>query len=359
MGAFPGKIMAEREDNRLIISGSTTILPMAMAAAEEYQKIHPQIQISVSGTGTGEGLKSLVDGVIDIAGASRDILPTERSRAIRENVTLRRHTVALDSLAVITHPDNPIKDLSIEELHDIYVGVYKNWKELGGHDRPIIAINRDSSSGTFEMWLELVLLGERYRKDAQTQPSSGGVAYAVGGNKNAIGYVGLGFLTSKVKVLTVNGVGPELPNVASGAYPLSRELYMFTEDPTPERAGNFIEFMGSEAGRKIIESEGFLPPLLKAKGETKVEGKEETKDEAKEEEAKEAKLESYKEAKEENQKESQRALSSDNTIPDTDPDPDPNNMDTNITDPGTGTNSLPGSASLPPKGAGTLPSGDG
>jgi phosphate transport system substrate-binding protein len=252
---------ADREDGRLMISGSTTILPLAMAAAEEYQKLYPHIQISVSGTGTGEGLKSLVDGNIDIAGASRDILPTEQKRADREGVKLLRHTIALDSLAVIVHPDNPITDLSIEDLHNIYIGVHRNWKELGGFDRPIIAINRDSSSGTFEMWLELVLFGEHYRKDAQVQPSSGGVAYAVGGNKNAIGYVGLGFLTSKVKVLTINGVGPELPNVASGAYRLSRELYMFTGDPAPETSMHFILFMESPEGRRIIESEGFLPPI--------------------------------------------------------------------------------------------------
>ncbi|MDR2349622.1 MAG: phosphate ABC transporter substrate-binding protein [Deltaproteobacteria bacterium] len=254
---------ADRFETRLMISGSTTVLPVALTAAEAYRKLRPEIQISVSGTGTGEGIKSLVDGNIDIAGASRDLLPAERNRASDKKETLERHTVALDSLAVIVHPENPVDDLSLAELEGIYDGTYDNWSELGGEDRPIIAINRDSSSGTFEMWLALVLRMKRYRRDAQVQPSSGGVAYAVGGNRNAIGYVGLGFLTGGVKVLTVGGVGPELENVSRGTYPLSRELYVFTREPASGAVRDFLAFLDGEEGRKIIEKEGFLPPPRK------------------------------------------------------------------------------------------------
>jgi phosphate transport system substrate-binding protein len=231
-----------------------------MAISEKYQALHPEIQISVSGTGTGEGIKSLTDGVIDIAAASRDVLPAESKRAEKNGVVLIRHTIALDSLAVIVNPDNSIGNLTLDQLEKIYVGEYHNWKELGGADRPIIAINRDSSSGTFEMWLNLVLHGKHYRRDAQVQPSGGGVAYAVGGNRNAIGYVGLGFLSPRVKAITVDGISPSPENVAQHLYPLTRELYLFTVDPTPKAAEDFLDFIKSERGLEIISAEGFLPP---------------------------------------------------------------------------------------------------
>ncbi|MDR2405186.1 MAG: phosphate ABC transporter substrate-binding protein [Deltaproteobacteria bacterium] len=248
------------DDNRLMISGSTTVLPLTEAAAELFMKDNDGIQLSVSGTGTGEGIKSLVDGNVDIAGASRDLLPAEIVRAKSLEVPLIRHTVALDSLAVVVHPDNPLTGLTLDQLEKIYIGEIKNWSELGSFDRPIIAINRDSSSGTFEMWLKLVLKGKRYRRDAQVQPSGGGITYAVGGNRNAIGYVGVGFLNPRVKVLEINGVLPSLENVANGSYPLSRELYMFTRDPVPDTAKLFLDFLGSPTGRDIITETGFLPP---------------------------------------------------------------------------------------------------
>jgi phosphate transport system substrate-binding protein len=251
------------DDKRLMISGSTTVLPLAEAAAEAFMGARHDIQLSVSGTGTGEGIKSLVDGNVDIAGASRDLLPAEISRARKEGVHLLRHTVALDSLAVVVHPDNPISGLTLAQLEGIYVGLYRNWSELGSFDRPIIAINRDSSSGTFETWLELVLKGRRYRRDAQVQPSGGGVTYAVGGNRNAIGYVGIGFVNPRVKVLAIDGQLPSLDNVVTGAYPLSRELYMFTRDPAPEPALLFLDFLKSDQGRAIVAKTGFLPPLVR------------------------------------------------------------------------------------------------
>jgi phosphate transport system substrate-binding protein len=244
-----------------MISGSTTVLPLAEAAAEVFMKDNRGIQLSVSGTGTGEGIKSLVDGNIDIAGASRDLLPTESQRAERLGVVLKRHTIALDSLAVIVHPDNPLNELTLDQLAKIYIGEIKNWSELGSFNRPIIAINRDSSSGTFEMWLKLVLKGKRYRRDAQVQPSGGGITYAVGGNRNAIGYVGVGFLSPKVKVLKIDGILPDLENVKNGSYPLARELYMFTRDPVPKTSQLFLDFLKSKSGMDIIIHTGFLPPV--------------------------------------------------------------------------------------------------
>jgi phosphate transport system substrate-binding protein len=243
-----------------MVSGSTTLLPVAMGVAEVFLHAHPDSRMSVSGTGTGEGIKSLMDGTIDIAGASRDILPVELRLAESRGERLVRHLAARDLLAVIVHPTNPIVSLTLDDLEGIYLGRYRNWKELGGEDRAIVAVNRDSSSGTFEMWLELVLKGEHFRRDAQVQPSGGGVAYAVGGNRSAVGYVGMGFLNSRVKALQIDGVEPVLERASDGTYPLSRELYFFTRDPVPTEARRFLDYLATDEGRSVIRREGFLPP---------------------------------------------------------------------------------------------------
>jgi phosphate transport system substrate-binding protein len=256
--AYAGAEM--RDPSRLMVSGSTTLLPVAMGVAEVFLKAHPDSRMSVSGTGTGEGIKSLVDGTIDVAGASRDILPAELRTVKSRGVRLARHLAANDLLAVIVHPANPVSSLTLEQLEGIYLGRYRNWKELGGEDRAIVAVNRDSSSGTFEMWLEVVLKGERFRRDAQVQPSGGGVAYAVGGNRSAVGYVGLGFLNHRVKAVNVNGVAPELEHASDGRYPLSRELYFFTKDPVPAEPRRFLDYLSTEEGKAVIRKEGFMPP---------------------------------------------------------------------------------------------------
>jgi phosphate transport system substrate-binding protein len=258
---WQGAALAElRDQSRLMVSGSTTLLPVAMGVAEVFLHAHPDSRMSVSGTGTGEGIKSLIDGTIDIAGASRDILPAELRLAEARGERLVRHLAARDLLAVIVHPTNPVDSLSLDQLTGIYLGRYRNWEELGGQDRAIVAVNRDSSSGTFEMWLEVVLKGERFRRDAQVQPSGGGVAYAVGGNRSAVGYVGLGFLNHRVKAVSVEGVEPALDHASDGRYPLSRELYFFTRDPVPVEARRFLDYLATDEGRAVIRKEGFLPP---------------------------------------------------------------------------------------------------
>lgn len=242
----------------LRISGSTTLLPIAQSAAEYFMKIHPNAHVSVSGTGSGEGLKALLEKATDIATSSRDLKSNEIARMNAQNLRLDRHVVAIDCIVVIVHPQNPIDNLTLAELKALYDGSYKNWKELGGWDKQVIAINRDVSSGTFETWLEMVLKGARFRADAQMQTSSGGVAHAVAGNRYAIGYIGLGYVTSKVKVLAINGVVPSLETARSGHYPLARELFMFTRPDPPQIVRDFLSFLISPEGRQLVEKEGFV-----------------------------------------------------------------------------------------------------
>jgi phosphate transport system substrate-binding protein len=242
------------------ISGSTTLLPITQKAAEEFLKLHPQEDLTVSGTGSGEGLKSLIDGVVDLAGSSRDLKAAESRRAQEHAVMLVRHTVARDGLAVIVHPQNPVQELTLDQLKGIYLGTIKNWSQVGGDDRVIVPINRDSSSGTFEMWIEIVLKGQRHRPDAQVQSSSGSVAYAVAGNRYSLGYVGLGFIGSGVKVLAIDGVKASYEAVLRGTYPIARDLYIFSRADSSVGANRFLQFLLGPQGRALLEAEGFVPP---------------------------------------------------------------------------------------------------
>ena len=248
-----------QNEKSLRISGSTTVLPIAQKAAEDYMKVKPEMALSVSGTGSGDGLKAIVEGTIDIANSSRDLKDKEKTRAAEKNVTLLRHTVALDCVAVVINPANPVSNLTVAQLKGIYDGTYKNWKEVGGDDKPIVAINRDTSSGTFEVWLEKVMHGARVRPDAQVQASNGGVAQAVAGNKYAVGYVGLGYITSQIKPVLVEGVAPGVETVQAGQYPISRDLYMFTREGGSAAAEDFITFITSEEGQAMVRQEGFVP----------------------------------------------------------------------------------------------------
>jgi phosphate transport system substrate-binding protein len=258
-GAFSGALMAETKAT-LRVSGSSTLLPVTETAAEQYLKKRPDLLLTVSGTGTGEGIRSLIDGNIDIADASREVKAEEEDRAKKGGVELIKHTIALDCLAVVVHPSNPINNISLKDLKAVYVGEIVNWKQLGGPDMVIVPINRDSSSGTFEMWIEEVLNGARHRPDAQVQSSSGGVAYAVSGNRYAIGYVSLGFISEGVKALSVDGVMPSHETAQDGSYYITRDLYMYVRGDRGPEVDKFLDFVYSEEGRKIILDTGFLPP---------------------------------------------------------------------------------------------------
>jgi phosphate transport system substrate-binding protein len=232
-------------------------LPFTQKAAEEYLKKYPQEAVTVSGTGTGEGIKSLIDGVVDLAAASRDLTVEETTRAKKSGVSLVRHVVARDGLAVVVHAQNPVRELTMAQLRDVYVGTARNWRELGGEDRVIVPVNRDSSSGTFEMWVEMVLKGAKHRPDAQVQSSSGAVAYAVGGNRHAIGYVGLGFLEGPVAVVAVDGVKATIAAVEDGSYPIARPLYVFSRADSKAAAERFLAFLMGPDGQALLGAEGY------------------------------------------------------------------------------------------------------
>ena len=244
--------------DKITMTGSTTVLPIAQKAAEVYMQQHPDVAISVAGTGSGDGVKAIIDGTADIGNASRDMKDKEMKLAQEKGVNPVRHTVALDCIVPVVHPENPVSDIPLDKLKDIYTGKIKNWKDVGGMDKSIVVVSRDSSSGTFEVWNEKVLDKEKVRPDAQLQASNGAVAQTVAGNKYAIGYVGIGYLNPNLKGLTINGVAASAKTAMDESYPVARALFMFTQGEPTGVVKDFLDFIKSAEGQKIAVAEGFV-----------------------------------------------------------------------------------------------------
>ncbi len=242
----------------VLIKGSTTVLPIAQATLEAFMKADPGTMISLSGGGSGEGIKALIDGVADIAMSSRQLKPAEAELAKARGVNPVETKVAIDAIVPIVHVGNPVNDLSLDQLSQIYQGKITNWKEVGGRDLQIVPISRDSSSGTFEAWGELILKGAKVTPRAQLQASNGAIVQAVSKNRYALGYIGLGYLDKLVKALSVNGVRASEKTASMRTYPVSRALYMFTNGEPKGDAHRYIRFVLSPAGQALIRREGFV-----------------------------------------------------------------------------------------------------
>lgn len=251
--------------------GSDTLVNIALAWAERYREIRPDVLIAVTGGGSGTGIAALINGTVDIANASRAMKQSEIEEAQANGINPVEHTVAIDALAVIVHPDNPVNQLTIPQLADIFTGRITNWKEVGGNDAPIVILSRETNSGTHVYFLEEVIRqGDSDNTDIfapQTllMPSSVGITSELGRNANAIGYDGLGYVTEHEKVLAIAAVEGEayiLPTVetaSDGSYPLARDLYMYTAgEPTGEIANYLAWLMGPE-GQEIVKQLGFVP----------------------------------------------------------------------------------------------------
>lgn len=251
--------ISQAGEGQLVVQGSTTVLPIAQATAEVFMQNNPQANISVRGGGSGNGIAALIEGTCDIADASRPMKVKEILLCQKKGISPVPHIVAMDGIAIIVHSSNPIQGLSTEEIKDIYTGKITNWKELGGKDLKIVVVSRDSSSGTFETFGTIVLKGKKVIPESLAQASNQTVATVISTTKGAIGYVGLGYISNTVKALQVNGVIPEQETVVSGKYPISRPLYMYTDGAPQGVAKDFLEFICSEEGQKIVEEQGFVP----------------------------------------------------------------------------------------------------
>ena len=251
--------------------GSDTIVNLALAWAERYQQNDPDVRISVTGGGSGTGIASLINGTVDIANASRAIKQEEIDLAVQSGIEPVEHVIARDAIAVIVHPDNPVDELTMSQVSRIFRGEINNWKDLGGEDRPIVRVSRETNSGTHVYFLEAVVrMGnadnkEIFSADTLLLPSSEGIISEVSDNPNAIGYDGLGYVTSTVKVLGIATrmgepyVLPSAETVNTGTYPIARDLYMYTEKDPSEAVTRYLEWIRSADAQEIVTELGFVP----------------------------------------------------------------------------------------------------
>lgn len=255
--------------------GSDTMVNLALAWAEQYQQDNPQSNLSVSGGGSGTGIASLINGTTDIANASRKIKDEEVSNAQANGSEPVEFIVARDAIAVIVNPNNPVSSLSLQQLSDIYSGKINNWLELGGEDRPIVRLSRETNSGTHVYFLEEVLrLGEKENKtlfstDTLLLPSSEVIGAEIRTNPNAIGYDGLGYVTPDMKVIAVakqtgeaaDYIYPSPETVNDGTYPIARDLYMYTAGEPQGFVKTYLEWIFTPQAQEIVTELGFVPIL--------------------------------------------------------------------------------------------------
>ena len=254
--AFSGMVLA---NDSLVIQGSSTVLPIAQMAAEVYMEQNPGVNVSVRGGGSGNGIAAVIDQACDIGNASRFIRQSELENAVANGGYPVPHRIAMDGIAVVVHPSNSIEGLTIEQVKDIYSGKITNWSELGGSNQAIVLVSRDSSSGTYGVFNDLILQGERLSQTALLQASNGAVAGVVADTRGAIGYVGFGYLSDSLKPLVIDGVSPRASNVVNGSYPVARGLFMFTNGWPEGLAADFLGFIISIEGQKIAEETGYVP----------------------------------------------------------------------------------------------------
>ncbi len=251
--------------------GSDTIVNLALAWAEAYQKVEPEVRISVTGGGSGTGIASLINGTVDIANASRKIKSEEMTNAEATGINPVEFIVARDAIAIIVNLENPVDQLSIDQLSDIYSGKIDNWLQVGGEDRPIVRLSRETNSGTHVYFLEHVLRkGDKNDKtlfstNTLLMPSSEGISAEIRQNPNAIGYDGLGYVTEDMKVIAVSVdaegpfILPSAESVDSQQYPIARDLYMYTAEEPSGAILEYLNWIRTPEAQAIVKDLGFVP----------------------------------------------------------------------------------------------------
>ena len=256
LGAVDG--IAKKKADKLTISGSTTVLPIAQLCAETFMDSNPDVNISVRGGGSSVGISAIIDGTADIGDSSRPIKNKELSLAKQKGKNLKEIKIARDGLAIIVNNSNPVNNLTPAQLKDIFTGKIDNWKDVGGPRLSIVVVSRDTSSGTFESFGTLVLKGSRVKDGALMLPSNKAVAGTVSETPGAIGYIGVGFISDQEKVVAVDGMPASVEVVRNGAYKLARFLYMYVNGEPKGLVKRFVDFVLSPEGQKLVEEAGYV-----------------------------------------------------------------------------------------------------
>jgi len=261
---------ANSQDKKsLTIKGSDTMVHLVSAWAETYMKENPGIEISVTGGGSGTGIAALINNTTDIASASRNIKEKEIDQAKENNVMPLETKVALDGIAVAVNPNNPVNELTMEQLKKIFTGEVTNWNQVGGNDENIIVLSRESSSGTYLFFMEHVMDKKDYTKSARLMPATSAIVQAITEDKTSIGYIGLGYAEEakgKIKVIPVKkdanspAVKPSVDTVKDGSYPISRGLFLYSKTSVSYSGiiREFLNFCLSGEGQKIVVDNGYV-----------------------------------------------------------------------------------------------------
>ncbi len=249
----------------ITIKGSDTMVILGQSWAETYMHHNPGIKVQVTGGGTGTGIAALINGGTDICQASRPIKDKEREQVKSKwKKEIKSFEVALDGLAIFVHESNPLAEISIPQLEQVYSGRITDWKDLGGAPRRIVCYGRENSSGTYAYFKEHVLKERDFATEVQTLPGTAAVINAVSKDPQSIGYGGIGY-SKGVRAIRVRAATdkpacePTMANVVSGVYPISRKLYFYTVGEPAVQAKAFIDWVLSEEGQKICEKVGYYP----------------------------------------------------------------------------------------------------
>ena len=255
----------------LQIKGSDTMVNLGQAWAEAFMKKNPGAMVSVTGGGSGTGIAALINGTCDIAQASRSMKPQEIDQAKAKGIVPKEHKVALDGIAVVVNPKNPVSRLSFEELRGIFMGSITDWKQVGGKPGQIVVLSREVNSGTHVYFKEHILRRgnekgpEEYAPSALLLSSSEAIADEVAKNVNAIGYYGMGYISPKQKVIAVakeeqgRYLKPSIEDVRKGKYPISRPLFWYTKGEAKDLAKQILDFALSKEGQEIVRKLDFVP----------------------------------------------------------------------------------------------------
>ena len=271
-GVAPGQANSQPEPSAYIQNkGSDTIVNLALAWAEKYQAEHPDISISVTGGGSGTGIAALLNKTVDIANASRQMQAEEIKQAEANGFDPVEFVVSRDAIAVIVNPANPVSQLTMQQISDIYSGRINNWSKVGGQDKPIVRLSREVNSGTHVYFRDTVVrLGDKNNKtlfatDTLLLPSSEGIISEVRQNPNAVGYDGLGYVPADLKVIAVAKdaaspyVLPSIATVNDKSYPVARDLYMYTAGQPTGAVKAYLDWIVSSEAQVIVADLGFVP----------------------------------------------------------------------------------------------------